>query len=387
MAPLSFRLGRVAPRSETGKIASILVESLASPLALERRRMENRVITLAKKEPIAVVEMLLHFYDSDIERVRDSIKSCLLEISKMFEAKETIIESLTNSDKNIRKGAKLIIPDIWGPPSTPYSTLFEQTYQMIQIAKEKDIPVEDIETLMDLSKQTFLDGESMKAINDIGTCLEFVKRRYKNSESLKVYIADMLKLSPDIQKSGVTIVNFNESLKTVIKVSKKRSFDFTQEVIDQRIMEMELKDQLRSMGQLVKETVRIRPVIEMASLSVKDERLIFRMAEVFESVNTKNLSGNPSKSIETLHEFLFKDFEWYYDDEVITRLSEGDMSAMLTIYMLGISVLKVVSSIIPSVSEEIYQKYYRDLEGSVSIYTVMWPELVMELAKGMTPEK
>jgi hypothetical protein len=380
-------LGKPAPRSETAKIGSILVESLGSPLALERRRMENRVINLAKKEPAAVVEMLLKYYDSDIERVRESIKTCLLEASKMSEAKEAIIESLTSPDKNVRKGVKLIIPDIWGPPSTPYSTLFEQTFQMIQLAKEKDIPVEDIETLMDLSKQTFLDGEGMKAINDIGTCLEFVKRRYKNSESLKVYISDMLKLSPDIQKRGVTIVNFNESLKTVIRASKTRSFDFTQEVIDQRIMEIELKDQLRSLGQLVKETIRSRPVIEMASLSVKDEKLIIKMADIFDSVNTRNLAGNPSKSIETMHEFLFKDFEWYYDDEVIKRLSEGDMSAILTIYMMGISVLKVVSSIIPSVSEEIYQKYYRDLEGSVSIYTVMWPELVMELAKGLTPRE
>jgi hypothetical protein len=347
--------------------------------------MENRVISLAKKENAAVVEMLLKYYDSDIERVRESIKTCLVQIAKAFEGKESIVESLTNPDKNVRKGARLIIPEIWGPPAMPYSTLFEQTYQIIQMAKDKDIPVEDIETLMDFSKQTFLDGESMKAINDIGTCLEFVKRRYKNTESIKVYISDMLKLSPEIQRRGVSIVNFNESLKNVIRASKSRSFDFTQEVIDQRVMEMELKDQIRSLGQLVKETIRSRPVIEMASLSVKDEKLIVRMARVFEAVNTKNLAGNPEKAIETMHEFLFKDFEWYYDEEVIRRLSEGDMSAILTIYMMSISTLKVISSIIPSVAEEIYQRYYRDLEGSISIYTVMWPELVMELAKTISP--
>lgn len=349
--------------------------------------MENKVINLAKKENLAVVQMLLRHYDSDIERVRESINTCLIEIAKRFEGKESIIESLSDPDKNVRKGAKLIIPDIWGPPSTPYPTLFEQTYQLMLMAKEKEMPVEDIEMLMDLSKQTFLDGEIMKAINDIGTCLEFVKRRYKNTESLKEYISDMLKLAPELQKRGVSMVNFEESLKTAMRVSKSRSFDYTQEIIDQRIMEMEVKDQLRSLGQLIKESIKSRPVIEMSALSVKDEKMIVKMAQVIETVNTKNLAGNPVKSIECMHEFLFKDFEWYYDEDVIRRLTDGDRSALLTIYMIGISFLKVASSILPTVSEEIYQKYYKELEGSTSIYTVMWPELAMELAKGIITSK
>lgn len=386
MAPLSI-LGWPGSRSETEKIDSVLIESLASPLALERRRMENKVISLAKKENVAVVEMLLRHFDTDIERAKESIQTCLVEISAAFEGRQAIVESLSSSNKDIRKGAKLILPVIWGTPSSPFATLFEQTYLMIEMAKEKGIPVDDIETLMDLSKQTFLDGESMKAINDIGTCLEFAKRRYKNSETLKVYISDMLKISPEVQKRGVSIVDFNEALKTAIKVSKTRSFDFTQEIIDHRIMEIEVKDQMRSIGQLVRETIKVRPEIEMAKLTVKDESLIVKMAEFIEAVHTKNLAGNPDKSIEMIHEFLFKDFEWYYDDGVTQRLNDGDSSAILTIYMMGLSILKVVSSIIPTVSEDIYQKYYRELEGSVSIYTVMWPELVLELAKNISAEK
>jgi len=120
---------------------------------------------------------------------------------------------------------------------------------------------------------------------------------------------------------------------------------------------------------------------------VKDEKMIVKMAQVIETVNTKNLAGNPVKSIEYMHEFLFKDFEWYYDEDVIRRLTDGDRSALLTIYMIGISFLKVASSILPTISEEIYQKYYKDLEGSTSIYTVMWPELAMELAKGIISSK
>lgn len=345
--------------------------------------MFNRLVALAKKENTSVVQMLLRHYDSDVQRVREGIEQSLIEISKQHEGKVAIVEALSNPDREVRKGAKLIIPEIWGSPSMPYPTLFEQTFQLIQMAKERDISVEDIETLMDLSKQSFLDMEVMKSIRDIGTCLEFSKRRYKNSESLKGYISDMLKLSPELQSMGVTIVNFDESLKTAIKASKARNFDYTQEVIDQRIMEIEIKDQVRGLGQLVKESITTRPTIEIAILSVKDEKMVIRMSQTLENINTKNLGGNYAKSVEEMHEFLLKDFEWYYDEDVINRLAKGDRSVVLTIYMIGICFLKLTSVMMPNVAEEIYQKYYRDLEGSTSVYTIFWPELVIELARGI----
>jgi hypothetical protein len=85
MAPLSLRGGGSGTRSETSKIEPILVDSLASPLALERRRMENKVINLAKKENVLVVQMLLRHYDSEIQRVRDGINHCLIEIARKYE--------------------------------------------------------------------------------------------------------------------------------------------------------------------------------------------------------------------------------------------------------------------------------------------------------------
>lgn len=345
--------------------------------------MVNRVVALAKKENTSVVLMLLRHYDTEVQKVREGISQCLMEICKQHEGKVAIVEALSNPDRNVRKGAKQIIPEIWGSPSTPYPTLFEQTFQLIQMAREKDIPVEDIETLMELSKQSLLDMEIMKSIRDIGTCLEFSKRRYKNSESLKGYISDMLKLSPELQRMGVTIVNFDESLKTAIRASKTRNFDYTQEIIDQRIMEIEIKDQLRSLGQLVKESIKTRPVIEIAILNIKDEKMVLRMSQTLEDINTKNLAGNFSKSVEEMHGFLLKDFEWYYDEDVISRLAEGDRSAILTIYMIGVCFLKLASVLMPNVAEEIYQKYYRDLERSTSVYLILWPELVIELARGI----
>ena len=382
MAPISLP-GFLGSKSETSKIEPILVDSLASPLALERRRMENRLVNVAKKETRAIVQLLLRNLDNEVPRVHESIEKCLVEIAKRNEGRESIVDSLNHPEAAIRKGAKIIIPEVWGVQATPYATLYEQVFQLLETAREKDIPLDDIEVLMGISQQVLLDGEVMKAINDIGKCLEFARRRYKNSESLKEYISDMLKMAPELHRMGVSIVNFEESLKTAIKASRTRTYDFTQEIIDQRVMEMEVKDQLRNVGQLVKESIKARPSFDMDVFNPTDRKMVMKMTTVLDTINTKNLSGNLAKSIEDMHAFLLKDFEWYYNEDVMRRLGEGERSAHMTIYLIGISFLKVASVMMPSVAEDIYQRYFRELEGATSIYTVFWPEVVMELIRGM----
>jgi len=68
------------------------------------------------------------------------------------------------------------------------------------------------------------------------------------------------------------------------------------------------------------------------------------------------------------------------------RLGEGERSANMTIYLIGISFLKLASVMMPSVAEDIYQKYFREMEGAASIYTVVWPEVVMEIIRGTNKE-
>lgn len=385
MAPIVLP-GFLGSKSEAAKIEPILIDSLASPLALERRRMENRLVSVAKKETRAIVQMLLRNLDNEVPRVHESIAKCLVEIAKRTEGRESIVDSLNHPEPAIRKGAKIIIPEVWGIQATPYPTLYEQTFHLIESARERDIPLDDIEVLMGISQQVLLDGEVMKAINDIGKCLEFVKRRYKNSESLKEYISDMLKISPELHRMGVSIINFDESLKTAIRASRSRTYDYTQEIIDQRVMEMEVKDQLRNLGQLVRESIKTRPTMDMESIAPADRKMISKMTHIIDTINTKNLSGNLVKSIEDMHAFLLKDFEWYYNEDVMRRLGEGERSANITIYLIGISFLKLASVMMPSVAEDIYQKYFREMEGAASIYTVVWPEVVMEIIRGTNKE-
>jgi valyl-tRNA synthetase len=53
---------------------------------------------------------------------------------------------------------------------------------------------------------------------------------------------------------------------------------------------------------------------------------------------------------------------------------------------VGLGLLKLVAPVIPNVSEEFYQQYFRDREGSPSIHTLPWPEPLASLS-GQAEEK
>ena len=66
-----------------------------------------------------MVTVLLHYYDRDNEKVKESIKNLLEEISKTSLGKEAIIDNVSNMNRDVRRGVKLAIQDLWGPQAAP----------------------------------------------------------------------------------------------------------------------------------------------------------------------------------------------------------------------------------------------------------------------------
>ena len=384
MPPISFKslfTGSDDLRSETAKIEPDLYDSLTSLFPGERKRTEARVVKIAETEPRQMVTVLLRYYEDENDKVKESVKALLTDISKNPAGKEAIVDNVSNLNRDVRRGVKRAIEDIWGPPAAPYASLYEQTIMLMGFARKRDVPVDDIERLAEISKKTFLEGETLRAISDISQCLEFVKLRYRNVENLKNYLAEMLRTIPELTKMGVSTNSMEESLKTALNASRNRQFDYTNDLIEGRMRELEIRDELESIGQTIKEKVSVRPEMQLADLNGMDVWAFEKMSEIIQMTTASNLTGTRSISLKGLHSFLVNEFSTYYENNARKRVEEKDPSALFTVYIIGIVSLKLVSDLIPVAAEEIYQQYYRGLERDPSILTVTWPEIVMRLAK------
>ncbi|HEY3419912.1 MAG TPA: hypothetical protein VGK23_05105 [Methanomassiliicoccales archaeon] len=384
MAPISFKSLFTGPedlRSEAARMEPGLLDSLSSFFPGERRRAEARVLKVAETEPRQMVTVLLRFYDQENEKVRESVRSLMGQIVQTRAGREAIIDNVSNMNRDVRRGVKLVIQDIWGPQAVPYASLYEQTLMLIGFARKKEVPVDDIERLAITTKSSFMEGETVRAIADISHCLDLVKLRYRNVETLKNYLAEMLRTIPELNRRGVPTERMEESLRAALTVSRNRRFDYTTGLIDDRMRELEIRDELIAIGEVVKANVTVRPEKQISDLNGMDVWAFEKMSEIIQMTMASNLTDSRSISLKVLHGFLMNEFSSYYENNAKARIARQDASALFTVYVIGLVSLKLVSDLIPVAAEDTYQRYYRGIERDPSILLVTWPEVVMLLAK------
>ena len=90
-----------------------------------------------------------------------------------------------------------------------------------------------------------------------------------------------------------------ESLRSASKANKQRSFDYTQDLIDEKLREVETIDQMRSLGASIKEMLTEAPHVPLEQLSGMDVWMFARLkelvAEMKARVGFKNLRLDPAQ--------------------------------------------------------------------------------------------
>ncbi len=380
MAPVSLR--SILPisakgRTEADRIEPILLDSLASPLSLERKRMESRVLSVAEDEIEGMVAVLLRYTEAKNDNARESVLRLLDEISQTREGKAAILENLSHPDQEVRKGVRTMMVRIWGEGTDAFAADYEQSLLLMNLARSRDIFVDDIITLSDLVKVTLLEGDRDKSLEDIAIVVELLKHRYRAVETMKNYLADMLKITPELSRLGMMSGRIEESLRVASRANKQRAFDYTKDLIDEKLREVETIDQMRSLGVSLKELLTEAPHVPLEQLSGMDVWLFARLKELVAEGTNLNVTSRRSELIDMVGSFLSEEVFPYLRDKAQDRLSARDPSLLFSLYTAGLTCLKLLHEPLPKVAEELYVTYFRDLEGVSTVADISWSSAVM----------
>jgi hypothetical protein len=341
--------------------------------------MVQRILRHGAQDPYEMVAVLLKYYNHPDRRVRESVRSSITEIAKSKAGESAVLNNIVHPSREVRRAVLSFLGEHVGFHAITYASFYEQTMLLMAMARNKNIPVDDIEALADSSKSTFLEGEIMEAVKDISTCLDFVKHRYRSAEQLRSYVVDILRMAPDLTRIGVFGGAIEEPLRKAIRASRSRTYDETREIIESRMRESSVRNELLRIGRIIKESIKKLPGMKPSDLSGVDVWAISRIHELMDSVTSATIAGRKDEGIELLRAFLEDEFIGFYDENCRERVATGDPSAMFTVYTIGLVCLKLSSGLMPGSAEEIYQRYFRDLEEELSIHLVMWPEIVMRI--------
>ncbi|HOE52364.1 MAG TPA: hypothetical protein PKO24_01875 [Methanomassiliicoccales archaeon] len=380
MPPVSLR--SILPisakaRTEADRLEPVLVESLGSPLSMERKRMEGRVLSAFEEEAGAIMAMLLRHMETRNDNAREAIDRLLNGLTASREGKAALLENLAHPDQEVRKGARTMLVRIWGEGMGAFATDYEQAMLLMNVARSRDIYVDDIMTLTELVKVTLLEGDRERALEDIALIVKLLRHRYRSVETMKDYLAEMLRITPELSKLGVMSGRIEESLRTASRANRTRTFDYTKELIDERMREVELIDRMRSIGATVKEALTEAPHMPLDDISGTDMRMFTHLKGLVEKGTTMSVTGRASEIVAMVSAFLADELFPYLEGKAQDRLSAMDPSLLYVIYTVGLTCLKLMAEPLPSVSEELYVTYFKELEGAPSLAAVPWPSAVL----------
>jgi hypothetical protein len=369
-------IGILSRKNEEERLEAAMIDAFRSHQSLEVTRAQEKLIARSRTKPLETVTLLLRHYDHEDGRVRQSVKETLVALSKDEVCLGSVLADMVHPDRNVRKAVQKFLGDTVGAHAITYASFYEQTMLLVAMSKRKDIPVTDIVSLADLSKETFMAGEIMEAVKDIGLSLDLIKHRYRSSEQLKNYVAELLKMAPDLSRMGIYSGMIEEPLRKAMKASRNRDFDETRDIIDERTKESKLRTLLHIIAQEVKDNVNKRPWVINEELTPADNEMLTQLHDLVDSVTSLVIANRRSEAIEILIGFE-ENFRKKYHSILKERVKQREPAALFVLYNVGLVCVKVASSIIAATAEDVYQTGYRHLEGDPSIHIVMWPEAVM----------
>jgi len=358
---------------ESLRIDRHLVDDLAALLPGRRRKMIDRLEEHGAKNPLSVVPVLVKHYDEDDPKVRKQVRASLARLTQSEIGELALVECMFSRHHQIADTAASILEER-SYNAISFLSHYRQAAVLVMQARKAEVFSHDVEELISDSIETYKEGRFDQAMTNMMMAKDLLEDRLEWHGNLRGYIQDVLKLTPMLSRSGVETDGIQESIRNVSKAMQTREYGEARNLLDLRRQETRLWKQLWSLEEYITKRIKLKPLTELMVLKDTDKVLLEKFVVMGRAVNDFMQDGKLVEALRAVEHFMRDDVSTEYLARDGKRLDSKDEAAWFTMWSVGLGLLKVVAPIIPSVSEEFYQQYFRDREKEPSIHSVAWPE-------------
>jgi hypothetical protein len=363
---------------ESLRIDRHLVDDLSSVMPGRRRKMVDRIEEHANTRLLAVMPILVKYYNHDNPRVRSQIRSSLTRLTSSEAGEQALIECMFSKSQKIANTAASILEEK-NYNSVNFLSIYRQTKNLVQQAWKGEVFSQDIEELVVDSIDTYREGRFDQGMTNLRMARDLIEDRLEWHSHLRTYMKDVLRLTPVLSRSGVHVDPIQDSIRNLASAIPERDYREARTLLDLRRQETRLWKQLWSLEEFVAKRVRTRPVVELSTLQESDRDLLESFVATAGRVQEAVQDDNSPEALKMVSDFVRDRVSARYLATEGSRISGDDPAAWYTIWSIGLGLLKLVAPVIPNVAEEFYQQYFRDREDSASIHSVPWPESMSSL--------
>ena len=365
---------------ESMRIDRHLVADLSSILPGRRRKIVDRIEEYGTKNPLAIVPLLVKHYDDDNSKVRRQVRASLARLTQSELGELALVECIFSRHPSIANTAAQILEER-SYNSVNFLSFYKQTETLITQARKNEVFCADVEELVTDSIETYKEGRFDQAMTNMKMAMDLLEDRLECHGHLRGYIKDVLKLTPMLSRSGVQVDAIQDSIRNVATAMQSREYTEARALLDLRRQETRIWKQLWSLEEYVTKRIKVKPLTELMVLREPDKRLLSSFVKVGSTVQELVQDNKLVEALNKIEDFVTDDVSSDYLAKEGKRLDAKDEAAWFTMWSVGLGLLKLMTPIIPNVSEEFYQQYFRDREGSPSIHSVAWPEPFSDLER------
>lgn len=369
---------------ESLRIDRHLVSDLSSILPGRRRKMVDRIEEYGSKNPLAIVPVLLKHYDEENPKVRKQVRESLSRLTQSEIGELALVECMFSRHPDISNTAAQVL-EASGHNSVNFLSYYRQVESLIGQARKADVFFQDVEELVSDSIDTYKEGRFDQAMTNMKMAKDLLEDRLEWHSHLRGYIKDVLKLTPMLGRSGVQVDAIQDSIRNVATAMQTREYTEARALLDLRRQETRLWKQLWSLEEYITKRIKVKPLTELMVLKDPDKALLASFVALGREVHELIQDNRAVDALKKVEGFVSDEVSARYLAREGKRLDAKDEASWYVMWSVGLGILKLISPVTPNLSEEFYQQYFRDREGSPSIHTVAWPEPFAELGEVQRP--
>lgn len=358
---------------ESLRIDRHIVSDLSSIVPGRRRKMLDRIEEHGRKNPLAIVPVLLKYHDVDNPKVRELVRASMGRLTQSEVGELALVECVFSRNKVISDAAASVL-EARNFNSMNLLTTYRAVKELVVQSRKAAVFCQDVEELVVDSIGAYKEGRFDQAMTNMLMAKDLLEDRLEWHSHLRGYIKDVLKLTPALSRSGVQVDSIQDSIRNLATAVQAREYSDARGLLDLRRQETRLWKQLWSLEEYVTKRIKVKPITELIVLKEPDKMLIESFVATASKVEELIQDSKPVDALRLVEDFIANDVSAGYLSSEGRRLDSKDEASWYVMWSTGLGLLKLVAPVVPNVAEEFYQQYFRDREGSPSIHSVDWPE-------------
>lgn len=363
---------QVASDLEILRIDRRIVKELTAFLPSRRKGMIQRIREHAASNPTATVPLLLRYMDHYEPRIRDNVREILEDVIGNPPGELALIESLFSAHQTVANNAARLL-DARDREGKRFREIYVASEKLYAECRAMGVYAGDVRELSLEAIQLYKSGMSQQAFENIVLAHDLLGDRVDWNRNIRRYVQDVLKLSPQLSSSGVSMDSIQSSIKIIMNSMKTRDYRETRGILEAKRLETAIGGETASLFSFLSKRLGDAQIDPDADVSDQDQWLFDSLKQVRDEVDESVRDDDRVSALESIYAFLAQDFSGRYIEEIAGRIDSGESKAITTSGQAMLGLAKILSKVLPNSSSELFDCYLRDRTEAESIDEAPWP--------------